>query len=127
MEIGEDLCQKWLEEACQFLSIPIPTLTIVNKLRGGAVRSRLGEQVFYEVFLPVGALQQNESFVKYYLVHECTHLKEDTATHDQQFKEAEANNLTQIFNIGIKYNRSFPAALSVANAPTTMLWSKARQ
>jgi hypothetical protein len=109
---------------CQSLAIdPAPLLVFKETERGGVVRTRTAAGTSTTLTLPMWTFGHGEAFVKYYLIHECTHVIINSPKHDLAFKTAEAKHLTEVFNIGIKYSRAFPKYLFCTETKK-VLWGR---
>lgn len=123
LDLQEQL-QTFLTEVCEKLGLePVPTLIINNNIRGGAKRYKDSTGVHTEIKIPCGVETHGVGFMKYYIVHECTHLASNNSKHDDEFKQQEKQNLKDIYNIGIKYSRSFPKYLYDTNTKQ-VLWGR---
>lgn len=121
---------QWVREVSTHLEIATPSIVLTEKNRGAANRIKTGTgAIITEIVLPARIFEHGEAFTKYYVVHECVHLaiNKPEGKHDSAFKEREADCLLRLFNIGIKYNRSFPKYLFNAQQPKVVLWGKSER
>lgn len=124
MTVTKEQIQQWMEEACKHLKIDAPVLNITTGKKGFAKRVRQGEKRWTEIDIPVWVLQQGESFCKYYIVHEVSHLAFNHTKHNAEFREKESTVLLELHGISIKYNKNFPKYLYARGNQAELLWGR---
>ena len=115
-----------LREVSTFLNLsPAPKLEITNKSNGWAITTRLGSaDVEHTIEIPEWVMGHGLPFMRYYVVHECTHIKLGSKKHNLEFKSSECETLATMYDIGIRYSRAYPKSLFGIADPQHTLWGR---